>query len=110
MRPFRAASVFLVVVTALFCVGSKRALSQAVEAEPLIPQNLLKLVHTPEVQRDLGLEGDARMLDVLRSSRVAIAKSARRETSRDNAGTRKTTVRCVGGNSVAGEDASIARS
>ena len=67
MRPFRAASVFLVVVTALFCVGSKRALSQAVEEEPLIPQNLLKLVHTPEVQKELGLEGDARMLDVLRN-------------------------------------------
>ena len=66
MRPFRAASVFLMVVTALFCVGSKRALSQVVEAEPLIPQNLLKLVHTPEVQKELGLEGDARLLDVLR--------------------------------------------
>lgn len=66
MRTFRTASVFLVIVTTLFCMGSARAFSQAVEAEPLIPQNLLKLVHTPEVQKELGLESDSRMLDVLR--------------------------------------------
>ena len=66
MRSFQVASFFLMVVTVLFCAGSKRALAQAVDAEPMIPQNLLKLVHTPEVQKELGLEGDARLLELLR--------------------------------------------
>jgi peroxiredoxin len=66
MRSFQVASFFLMVVTVLFCAGSKRALAQAMDAEPMIPQNLLKLVHTPEVQKELGLEGDARLLELLR--------------------------------------------
>ncbi len=66
MHPFRAASILLLVTTMLFSVNSPRALSQAVEDEPLIPQNLLKLMHTPEVQRELGVEDDARLLKILR--------------------------------------------
>ena len=66
MRPSQTVSVLLMVVMALFCGGSKRTLAQAAEAKPLIPQNLLKLVHTPEVQKELGLEGEARLRDVLR--------------------------------------------
>ena len=66
MRPFRTAGVVLMVLTVLLCAGSRRAFPQAVEAEPLIPQTLLKLVHTPEVQKELGLEGDDRLLAALR--------------------------------------------
>lgn len=66
MRQSRTTSVSIIVATVLFCVGSNRALSQTAEEEPSIPQNLLKLIHTPEVQKELGLEGDARLKDVLR--------------------------------------------
>jgi peroxiredoxin len=66
MRPFRGASAVLLISTLLFHAGSKQVLSQTAEVVPLVPQNLLKLVHTPEVQKELGLEGDARLLSVLR--------------------------------------------
>ncbi len=35
------------------------------DADITIPQNLLKLIHTPEVQRELGLENDPRLRDIL---------------------------------------------
>ena len=66
MKPFRAAIAVTLVSTVLYGFGLSKALSQTTEVEPVVPQNLLKLVHTPEVQKELGLEGDARLLDVLR--------------------------------------------
>lgn len=66
MSPFRTASASLLMALFLFCLAPSRAFSQTGEAEPLVPQNLLKLIHTPEVQKELGLEGDARLLDVLK--------------------------------------------
>ena len=68
MHPFRAASLLVLVATILLGVNSRPVLSQTVdvEAEPLVPQNLLKLIHTPEVQKELGLEDDPRLLSILR--------------------------------------------
>lgn len=66
MHPFRIASLLVLVATIFLGVNSARACSQSVGEEPLVPQNLLKLIHTPEVQRELGLEDDARLLNVLR--------------------------------------------
>lgn len=50
----------------LLCMAPGRVHSQTAEVEPLVPQNLLKLIHTPQVQKELGLEGDTRLLDVLK--------------------------------------------
>jgi peroxiredoxin len=66
MHPFRTANLLTVVTAILLGVNTHRAFSQAVEEEPLVPQNLLKLIHTPEVQKELGLEDDERLLKVLR--------------------------------------------
>lgn len=66
MRALKAASVSLLVATAICFVGSSRALPQSVEVEPLPPRNLLKLIHTPEVQKELGLKDDARLRKVLK--------------------------------------------
>jgi peroxiredoxin len=66
MHPFRAASLFVLLGTVLLVITSPRVFSQTVEAEPLIPQNLLKLIHTPEVQQELDVEDDARLLKILR--------------------------------------------
>lgn len=65
MRLFRAASILALFATVLLGPGRNRALAQELDAEPLIPQNLLKLIHTPEVQKELGLEDDDRLLKVL---------------------------------------------
>ncbi|XZE20729.1 redoxin domain-containing protein [Pirellulaceae bacterium SH449] len=40
--------------------------SQDSDKEPLIPQNLLKLIHAPEVQEELGVLEDKRLLEILR--------------------------------------------
>ena len=54
------------IAIAIACLGSPIAFSQANETEAIVPQNLLKLIHTAEVQRELGLEGDERLLVILR--------------------------------------------
>ena len=66
MHPFRFASLLALLATILLGVNSPRVFSQTVGEEPILPQNLLKLIHTPEVQKELGLEDDARLLNVLR--------------------------------------------
>lgn len=40
--------------------------SQDSDQEPLIPQNLLKLIHAPEVQEELGILEDKRLLEILK--------------------------------------------
>lgn len=65
MNPFRAARLFALVATILLGMAPNRGFTQTVE-EPVVPQNLLKLIHTPEVQKELGLEDDARLLTILR--------------------------------------------
>jgi peroxiredoxin len=67
MNPFRAASVLALVMIVLLGMNPSRGYTQVVEEEePQVPQNLLKLIHTPEVQKELGLEDDARLLSILR--------------------------------------------
>ena len=66
MSPFRVAIFFALVATVLLSMNANRAFSQTVEDVPLVPQYLLKLIHTPEVQKELGLEDDARLLNILR--------------------------------------------
>jgi peroxiredoxin len=41
------------------------AWAQNSDPEPLIPQNLLKLIHAPEVQEELGVLEDKRLLEIL---------------------------------------------
>lgn len=67
MHPFRTARLLVLLATILLVEGSNRGACQSVEEdEPLVPQNLLKLIHTPEVQKELQLEDDARLLNVLK--------------------------------------------
>jgi peroxiredoxin len=66
MNPFRAAILLPLIATILLGMDSNQAFSQTPDEEPLVPQNLLKLIHTPEVQKELGLEDDARLLNILR--------------------------------------------
>lgn len=63
---FRFTSVLEQIVLAIVCLATNIALAQTEEAEAIVPQNLLKLVHTSEVQRELGLEGDKRLLVILK--------------------------------------------
>ena len=58
MNVFQAAKFLALIVTILLGLDPNQGFTQTVEEEPLIPQNLLKLIHTPEVQRELGLEDD----------------------------------------------------
>lgn len=66
MHPFRTANLLVLLATILISLYSGRAFPQSPEEEPLVPQNLLKLIHTAEVQKELGLEDDARLLNILR--------------------------------------------
>jgi peroxiredoxin len=66
MKPYRAARAAVMLAFTLLCTAPGRVHSQTAEVEPLVPQNLLKLIHTPQVQKELGLEGDTRLLDVLK--------------------------------------------
>ncbi|MFO1001296.1 MAG: redoxin domain-containing protein [Planctomycetaceae bacterium] len=66
MHPFRTASFLVLLAAILLGLDSNRGFSQAVDKEPLVPQNLLKLIHTPEVQKVLELEDDPRLLNLLR--------------------------------------------
>ena len=56
--------VSLALVVFSFCLPSSTTASDPVAFEPIsaelkvVPQNLLKLIHAPEVQKELGLEGD----------------------------------------------------
>jgi len=59
------AKVFASLALAVFCLASNLVSSQTIESEPFVPQNLLKLIHTPEVQRELGLEDDERLPKIL---------------------------------------------
>ncbi|XZE18609.1 redoxin domain-containing protein [Pirellulaceae bacterium SH449] len=53
------------VALAIFCLVPTIVLSQTNESEPIVPQNLLKLIHTPEVQKELELDGDERLRPIL---------------------------------------------
>ena len=66
MSPLRVASASTLIAISLFCLVPGRVFSQSPELEPLVPQNLLKLIHTPEIQKELGLADDTRLLDILR--------------------------------------------
>ncbi|MFN6314614.1 MAG: redoxin domain-containing protein [Planctomyces sp.] len=66
MNPFQVARLVVLVATILLGMDSNRVFAQTEEEAPLVPQNLLKLIHTPEVQQELGLEDDPRLLTVLR--------------------------------------------
>lgn len=66
MNRFRAVRLLALVTTVLLGMDSSRGFTQTVEEEPVVPQNLLKLIHTPEVQKELGLEDDVRLLTLLR--------------------------------------------
>ena len=66
MKRLQTPNVTVLIAFALFTLVPGFAYSQTTEVEPLVPQSLLKLVHTPEVQKELGLEGDARLLEILK--------------------------------------------
>lgn len=66
MNVFQAAKFVALFATILLGLDSNQGFTQTTEEEPLVPQNLLKLIHTPEVQRELGLEDDERLLTILR--------------------------------------------
>lgn len=51
---------------AIICLAPNLAFSQINQTEASVPQNLLKLIHTPEVQREIGVEGDPRLLAILK--------------------------------------------
>lgn len=51
----------------LFILGMPDgAWSQHADIEPLVPQNLLKLIHAPEVQEELGVLEDKQLWEILR--------------------------------------------
>lgn len=68
---------------------SSQAWSQSNDVEPLIPQNLLKLIHAPEVQKELGVLDDRRLLEILKEIDVVwwpsriLPESKQVETIRD---------------------------
>jgi len=62
----RSASFLAQLALAFICLVPNLALSQTIEPEALVPQNLLKLVHAPEVQKEIGLEGDERLRGILK--------------------------------------------
>ena len=63
----RCTSVSVQVALSIIFLGPTIAMSQGTETdEAIVPQNLLKLIHTSEVQRELGLEGDKRLLLILK--------------------------------------------
>lgn len=63
----RCMSVSVQVALSIIFLGPTIAMSQGTETdEAIVPQNLLKLIHTSEVQRELGLEGDKRLLLILK--------------------------------------------
>ncbi len=58
---------FIQIFALLVMLGkSQLAWSQNNDVEPLVPQNLLKLIHTPEVQKELGVLEDDRLLEILK--------------------------------------------
>ncbi len=60
-------SVFLTMISALTCLPFGLAVSEEPQQSPAIPQTLLKLIHAPEVQAELGLErDDDKLLALLR--------------------------------------------
>lgn len=62
----RFLKVFGAVALAVVCSAANFAMSQTGESEPMIPQNLLKLIHSPEVQSELGVADDERLVTILR--------------------------------------------
>ena len=57
----------LIVITVIACVPIARVFCEESEKTPVIPQTLLKLIHAPEVQEELGLNVDEdTLLAVLR--------------------------------------------
>lgn len=66
MGSFRSTSVLVQIALAITCLSSPVGLSQTNETAAIVPQNLLKLIHTSEVQRELGLEEDERLLALLK--------------------------------------------
>ncbi|MFO0940743.1 MAG: hypothetical protein U0930_08240 [Pirellulales bacterium] len=59
--------VFLTMISALTCLPFGLAVSEEPQQSPAIPQTLLKLIHAPEVQAELGLKpDDDKLLALLR--------------------------------------------
>jgi peroxiredoxin len=66
MKSNRSMNVMRSFALAIICLASNSTFAQSNEQEVIVPQNLLKLVHAPEVQRELGLENDERLVGILR--------------------------------------------
>jgi peroxiredoxin len=59
-------NILLIMMPVLACLPAARVLSEEPQQTPVIPQTLLKLIHAPEVQEELGLQpDDDHLLDVL---------------------------------------------
>lgn len=66
MSSFRRISCIKNFALLVFLGFPSQAWSQSNNSEPLIPQNLLKLIHAPEVQEELGVSDDKRLLEILK--------------------------------------------
>jgi peroxiredoxin len=66
MNLFQFAKALGRLTLAIVLLAPNLARSQTKESEANVPQNLLKLIHTSEVQQELGLEGDKRLLTILK--------------------------------------------
>jgi peroxiredoxin len=66
MNLFPSVKVLAQLALVIVCLAPAFALTRADETEAIVPQNLLKLIHASEVQRELGLEGDKRLLGILK--------------------------------------------
>jgi peroxiredoxin len=66
MKLIRPVIVLRHLAMAIICLAANLASAQSSEQSVIVPQNLLKLIHAPEVQRELGLEDDERLVAVLR--------------------------------------------
>lgn len=65
MNMFRNA--LLIILPVLACLPISRVYCEEPQPKPLVPQTLLKLIHAPEVQEELGLKiDDEALLEVLR--------------------------------------------
>jgi peroxiredoxin len=66
MSLFPYAKVVRQLALAFACFAPNLVLSQTNASQPIVPQNLLKLLHAPEVQNELGLDSDERLLPILK--------------------------------------------
>lgn len=66
MSSFQLSAFLRRTAFAIACFAANVALSQTDALVTSVPQNLLKLVHAPEVQAEIGLDGDERLLTILK--------------------------------------------